>query len=329
MDAETVDYSAPGKIILFGEHAVVYGYPAIVMAINRRAKCRVSESHTPQVLLSSSNWNSRHIFSEEKKNFVEQEKKKTSITSRSYYFITQTLLNESSSLRLSEIHLDSDIPLAAGLGSSAAIAVSMIASLSEFLGLKYSLEQINALAFEAEKVNHGNPSGVDNTISTFGGIQLYKEKVFKKIPVSSKSFCIVVANSNITRNTREFVEKVSIFRKRKTEEFDRILSSIEEITLEASSCLSGGDLTKTGELMSINHSLLEQLGVSHPTLSLLRQILQEKECLGSKMTGAGGGGCVIGLYVSSEKAKEAVKAIEKSGYQAFITDFTKQGVRRE
>ena len=339
MDTRKTTFSAPGKIILFGEHAVVYGHPAIVTAIDLRTRCIVSKSLQNEVQLSissdylfnepSTGLKKNYIMSKEQNEFITQDSKYEQPVNPSYYFITKTILDLVTSKKYPHNHVNSQIPPGIGLGSSAASAVATLASLSTFMELELSIKEINKLAFEAEEIIHGKPSGVDNTISTYGGIQLYKEKKFSKLSIPNFSSCVVIVNSGIPRSTKTYVEKVAKSLEKDTSKYKNILEEIGNLTLIAKSSLIEGNIQELGKLMTQNHLLLEKLGVSHPVLTELTNSLLQLGSVGSKLTGAGGGGCIIGLFEDYQKANRAVEEMKSRGFQAFISRLAERGVQVE
>ncbi|MCK4896640.1 MAG: mevalonate kinase, partial [Candidatus Heimdallarchaeota archaeon] len=235
----------------------------------------------------------------------------------------------SASKKYPHIHINSEIPPGIGLGSSAANSVATLASLSAFMELELSMEKLNELAFDAEKIIHGRPSGVDNTISTYGGIQLYKEKKFSQLNIPKFSSYVVIVNSGIPRSTKTYVEKVAKSLKEDTTKYQSILEEIGNLTTIAKSSLMEGNIQKLGNLMTQNHLLLEELGVSHPILTELTNLLVQFGSLGSKLTGAGGGGCVIGLFDDYQKANRAIEEMKNRDFQAFISNLAERGVQVE
>lgn len=339
MNPKQITYSAPGKVILFGEHAVVYGYPAIVSAIDLRIRCIVKDSNQEKIMLvikekcidkQIKEDNDVTFFLDfENGSFVLEKGKQHPDLDPTFSFIVNEIFKKTKLDYYPLIKYESEIPIAAGLGSSAARSVATIASLFEYIGEQVSQREICDLAFKAEKIVHGNPSGVDNTISTYGGIHFYENKEF--IPIGLQEFPghIVIANSMIHRNTKEYVEKVGSLIKKEPEKYKDVLEKIGKITIEAKTSLIDTDIDRVGELMNLNHAFLEELGVGHPLLSKLVKILNQNGSLGSKLTGAGGGGCVIGVFDNLRKAIQATENIQDKGFQAFITKISNKGVQRE
>jgi mevalonate kinase len=322
MDNESISYSAPGKIILFGEHAVVYGYAAIAIAIELRAKCTLvsSLSKMPSILTPD-------LFPNKRFKIDKDSSLPSSL--RAIEFLIRELLLNKERKNCPQIEITSEIPPSAGLGSSAAVAVSLISSLHAFLNINSSLEEINKIAFEAEKIIHGSPSGIDNTISTFGGGIFYEKGVKRKIPVDNKSYFFVIVNSLIPRNTKDVVEKVKQRRDDNKQEINQIFEDIQTISYQAEASLKKGDYEKTGILMSENQLLLEKLGVGHPKLTKIIRLVDKHDALGRKLTGAGEGGCIVALFDDYKKAQQAINTLKEKGFQAFITNISIEGVRNE
>ncbi|MCG3215600.1 MAG: mevalonate kinase [Candidatus Heimdallarchaeota archaeon] len=331
MDSETIIFSAPAKVILFGEHAVVYGHPAIVMAINLRAKCFASKSQRETFTMDPPEIypDDLYIFNEKEEDFVLEKNTTYPVINPALYFIAKTISEKTSIEKYPHISISSDIPSLAGLGSSAAVAVATIASLSTYMGLDIELEEINEIAFEAEKYIHGKPSGIDNTIATYGGIQYYKKRDYSSIDITDPSPHLLIVNSLILRSTKQYVEKVAELTRSNPIKYNSILQKIGALAEDAKSDLIDGNLIELGRLMEKNHQLLEDLGVGNPILNDIRNFLKKRGSLGSKLTGAGGGGCVIALFDDLNKAKKTSSAIEKLGYQVFISNLSEKGVKRE
>lgn len=321
MDVEIEEFSAPGKIILFGEHAVVYKHPAIAAAIDLRAKSSITASSKQISVLSVPDLFPKKPFDLNLTSFPE--------TLTALKFVIDSLLEVTESSKNPTIEISSQIPPSAGLGSSAAVSVSLIASLSKFLGMNINLHEINKLAYESEKIIHSFPSGIDNTISTYGGGILYENGVMKELSFQLSSNYVVIINSLIPRNTKDLVENVRKKYEKNPNAIQGIFHNIHNIVIDAEKALKAGDLTQIGELMSSNHQLLSDLGVSHRTLDEIVKILAEKRALGSKLTGAGGGGCVISLFDDYHRATEVVELMKEKNFQAFISNFSNDGVRNE
>lgn len=320
MDVERVSFSAPGKVILFGEHSVVYGYPAIATAIGLRAKCSVISTSTKQNSISIPN-----LISDRK--FIIGEV--NPICLKPFEFIINQILKESKERKNLEIEIMSELPISAGLGSSAAVSVSLAASLFSILRVDSSKERISNVAFEAEKLIHGTPSGIDNTISTFGGSIIFEKGHVKQIPIKIPSAIFLIVNSLVPRNTKDLVHKLGINYKKNPNIYSQIFDEIGEVVNESQKFLENGDLEGIGVLMNRNHRLLEKLGVGHKQLTKIVKIMNDQNAIGCKLTGAGGGGCVIGLFENGEKINKTIEILRNEGYHTFITDISSEGVRND
>ena len=226
------------------------------------------------------------------------------------------------------VKVRSTIPVAAGLGSSAAVAAAVVTAVGRLLELELSKEEIFRISYEAERFVHGTPSGIDPTISTYGGVLLYrKDKGFTQIKVRGE-IPLVIGDTGVKRSTGDIVAKV----RERTKQYPSIVKPLlkigGKITLKAIKALETGDLCALGELMNISHGLLYAVGVSDASLERLVHAAREAEALGAKLTGAGGGGCMIAL-AKPNKLGQVVDAIERAGGRAFVAEITDEGARIE
>lgn len=315
--------SAPAKVILFGEHSVVYGYPAIATAINLRAHVTAAFNESKDLEVISKNYNVKESIPIEKLSDLERMNLKFLSV---YTAIKKTI--EELALPLENgisIIIDSEIPPSAGLGSSAAVSVATVYALSHLFNKNISLEKVSAIAYEAEKVVHGTPSGIDNTISTFGGMIYYKKGISLKRIVSDIEIPLVIGNTGIPRSTKDLVMKVRTLREKYPELIDSIFEAMGQIAELALDRIANKDILGIGQLMIINQGLLESLGVSHIKLSLFIHEALANGALGAKLTGAGGGGCMIAI-VEKEFQKRVANAIRNVGGKPIITSTSNLGV---
>jgi len=321
----TVEASAPGKAILFGEHSVVYRGPAVVLAIDRRARV-VAEERSDDVIfidaldLGFSGYFVGDTYHPEKGEAWRGRRiAALNVASRR----TMERIGAESGLNLT---VRSDIPIAAGLGSSAAISVATVAAVGELLGGALSREEICALAYEGERVVHGTPSGVDNNISTYGGILRYERAVgFERFKVNG-TLPFVIGNTRRKRSTRRMVERVRALRDRTPGVVDGVIDALGRLSQDGLAALLGNDLPRLGDLMNINHGLLSALGVSTSGLDLLVHASRRAGALGAKLTGAGGGGCIIALAEPSNLGR-VVNAIRRNRGDAIRVSVTYEGVK--
>jgi mevalonate kinase len=205
-----------------------------------------------------------------------------------------------------------------GVGASAASCVSLARALNEEFKLGCSIEEINRVAWQGEFPYHGVASGVDNTASTYGGLLLFYLKGgkqhFEKIK-TPKSFEIVLANSGVTVNTAALDEFIDQQKKGDPELFATRLKMITAQVFEMKKALEAGDLEHVGKILSKNHKILIDMGMSHETLDYLCKVALEKGALGAKVTGGGRGGYMVSLTPGKKLQDTVASAFEKEGYK--------------
>ena len=287
--------SAPGKVILFGEHFVVYGIKAILCSIDKRITV------TSQII------DGKKIKIESDIGNVEISTDSLSTPDDSmtvmkpFLYIAKKALEKSGRNVGIEIKIDSEIPAGIGLGSSSACCVAVTASV---MGLfeKLSKEEVLKIAIEAERTIFENTSGADCSVCTFGGLMEYDMKNgFKKIN-SKANFDLVIANSKQAHFTSEIVENVRKFRENNEDLFASFCDQESILIQNALVSLEKNDLESLGLLMSNNQDLLERINISTEKLALLIREAK-KTSFGAKITGAGGGGCIIALVNKSNLEK--------------------------
>lgn len=271
MNPRTANVSSPGKLTLTGEHSVVYGHPALIASIDRRLFLSLNP----------------HNFKRKPHRFPQPIN--PARARQISQLVTATLPHFPQNIRVS---IDSQIPIGAGLGSSAAMAVAFSAAVYHCANEPRNLSKINALAYQIEKLHHGNPSGVDNTISTYGGFLWYRKetenfRLFQKIKPQIKFPPILLLNSGKPQeSTKQMVQLVSNQRRKHPRRYHRIMLNLESLARSYLDYLSGESLNLL-KLVRENHRLLIDLGVvSGSTAQLVHQI----ERLGgaAKISGAGG-----------------------------------------
>jgi mevalonate kinase len=283
-------WSAPGKVFLFGEHAVVYGKPGIAMAIKPRVFVTVRKSKT-----------AHHAKSPYIDNCFDEMGVKGSV------------------------YVNSQLPSSSGLGSSAAVTVATLSAINDEFRKDHSLEEIADMAFAIEKkVQKGRASPTDTSVSTFGGLVFITGTSRRRLV--PQNFQMVIGNSMVSHNTSRMVEMVADLRKRQPDICEPILDAIGSVAVAAMHHMS--DAQQLGKLMNMNHALLEALGVGHPALSKLILASRDAGAYGAKLTGAGGGGCIVALCPKHLKNRVA-GAIEAGDARAFITTIDTEGVRKE
>ena len=293
-----------GKIILFGEHAVVYGSRAIAAPVPLAVRARVVDEDDG-VWLVVPRWG------------VEQRLRTDPSKQRSFEVPAALILRELGLTdRSMRIEVYSELPRAMGLGGSAAVAVAIIRAMDRHFELGLSDDQVNALALKCEEVAHGTPSGIDNTVATFGQPLIYRKGQPPEIQRLDlrEPITFVVGMTGIESLTAKMVARVRDGRERNRDVYDTVIKGIDAVTLQAIGALKRHDLERLGELMNVCQGLLNGLQVSSWELEELIQIARENGALGAKLTGGGGGGSMIALC--PDNAGQVIAGIREAGFQA-------------
>ncbi len=317
-----VKSSAPGKTILFGEHFVVYGTPAIACAIQKRSYCQITPAPSPSkfMRLELRNYNETLQLPDVFEPRGEYESFKGLIE-----FLYRFKGTYNVTFRNLQVILHSDLPPAMGLGSSASILAALAHGLNLYFKLNLSLQDLNDLIFQGEHVYHGTPSGIDNTLCVNGGFILYQGGKMATLDTQYDKQIFVI-NSGVPRNTRAMVEFVYKFKESNPQKFKQLQGRMEEIVQSAKTALLKQDSTVLGELMNQNHQILCSLGVSHPKLDQIVKICNDYGALGTKITGAGGGGCVICL-IEDDRIPALQRGLTEKGIAFFLTNITHTGLQ--
>jgi len=274
--------SAPGKIILFGEHFVVHGTPAILAAIDKRVT--VTSTFTENKILKINS----QLGTLEVPMSSSHEEAKSEF--RPFVYLANKMINSHQDVNGLEITINSDIPIGVGLGSSSACCVAAPASISG-LFKELSSEELLKMSIEAEKTIFPDTSGADCTVCTYGGMIEYPsvEKIDNTFDLN-----LLIANSMIPHNTKNSVEKVSKFKENDEERFSQLCDLENELIDKVIVAMKNNDATTFGLKMSENQKYLEEIQISNDTLRDMISSLKEIS-LGTKITGAGDGGCIIAL----------------------------------
>lgn len=305
--------SAPGKVILFGEHFVVYGTKAILCSIDKRIKV-TSQLIDERKIRIKSDIGNVEVDVESALN--------DSDPMRPFVYLAAHTLKKFKKNAGIEIKIESEIPPGIGLGSSSASCVAAAASI---IGLfeKLSKEEILKMAIEAERTIFKNTSGADCSVCTFGGLAEYDIKNgFKKI-ISKADFDLVIANSKQSHLTSEVVERVRKFKEKNEELFASLYKQESSLIQDALLSLQKNDLLTLGSIMTKNQVFLEQIGVSTDKLDLLVREA-EKTSFGAKITGAGGGGCII-VLVDKSNLNQTLTNLKNHG-EVFATKIDYRGI---
>ena len=226
------------------------------------------------------------------------------------------------------VHVDAncEIPIGAGLGSSASTTVAIISAVAKSAGTRLDRREIFNLAFIPENYLHGHPSGVDQATCTYGGIiQFRKPSKIKPISVKRPPI-ILVCDSGVHRSTKALVGSVVKRSRKQTDTFRTHLEEVTELSDGVVQALKGEDDNDLGSLMNRNHELLRQIGVSTPRLDRLVTKARKAGALGAKLTGAGGGGCMIALCADKRIQSSVAKELRKDGGVIYNVSLDRQGV---
>jgi len=295
---------------LFGEHFVVYGIPGIVSSIDSQTEAEVNKA--PKGINVKDERKTAKGYSEEK--HVQQ---------------LESIDKMLKAMRIDpkiglDIWIGGSLPGFSGLGASAASSVAIARAITEELGMQMSDEKINQAAYEAEKAYAGNPSGIDNTAATYGGLMWFKkdlrggpdkiERLRLRRPIE-----IVIGSTGKVANTKAMVEGVAERKKKNPEKYDPLFKQAENLALAGRKALENYDLKKVGQLMNENHRLLQEIGVSSKELDLIVDLACKQGAFGAKLTGGGGGGCMIALTPGKDLQGKIASGIKNLGFEALST----------
>ena len=283
-------WSAPGKVFLFGEHAVVYGKPGVAMAIKPRVFVTVRKSRSP---------------TRPKSPYIDECFKRMGVRG--------------------SVYVNSQLQSSSGLGSSAAVTVATLSAINDEFGIGRTRDEIAEIAFTIEKkVQNGRASPTDTYVCANGGMVLITGTSKRRLP--PQSLQLVVGNTLVPHSTAKMVELVGTLQRKHPDIADPILDAIGAVTLAALHNINNQKVL--GQCMDTNNALLEALGVGHPASSRLVLAARASGAYGAKITGAGGGGCIIALCPRRAKSRVA-GAIEACEGKAIITTIDTDGARKE
>ena len=308
--------SAPGKVILFGEHAVVYGRPAIAVPVLQvRAKAIVSvdpRSAPGLVKLQAPDIGLETTLSDLPENHP----------------LAAVLLKAASAMKLSHIpacniKITSNIPIAGGMGSGAAVSVAILRAFSASLGHPLRDEQVLEISYEVEVIHHGTPSGIDNTVITYAKpVYFVKGKRIETLQVM-QPFSLVVGDTGIQSPTSSVVSDVRKAWESASAQYERLFDAVGAIAAAARKSIETGPIDVLGSLMDENQALLQKMGVSSPALDKLIEAARSSGALGAKLSGAGRGGNMI-AFVTPESASRVASAVEQAGaVRTIVTEIPK------
>ncbi|MFX1396523.1 MAG: mevalonate kinase [Promethearchaeota archaeon] len=301
-----------GKTILFGEHFVVYGLPAIASALGSYtiAKVKISEGR---------DW----MVNDDRPATPGYKKTKFEEAMQSISNVINYMNIDTQNQKL-EITFEGDLYAASGVGASAAQCTSLARALNNAFKLNLTDEKINEAAYEGEKAYHGTPSGIDNTASTYGGLIWFVKNLTGGSNTmdrlkSPKKIPLVIANTGITTSTTQVVGDVKRLKEENPKKFQIIFDKYKNLATKAKNALLKADINIIGDLMNQNHKLLQEITVSGEINNRLVDLCLNNGAIGAKMTGTGRGGLVIALADTETLQEKIYNAVEKEGYEAWKT----------
>jgi len=300
-------FSAPGKIILFGEHAVVYGKPAIAIPVSGMRASAWSEANDEGLTINALDIDQKFNLTNSKNQF--------SILAQS--LLAKTNQNEPNLT----INLSSKLPQGAGMGSSAATSTAVCRALSQHLGVDLEANEVSELVFDAEKVVHGTPSGIDNTVVAYEMPVYFVKGKKPETFEPGKKFFLVIGDTGIEASTKKTVSEVRKTWEKEPGLMNSYFNEIQRVTENGKKAIENGDAKTVGKMMNKNQDLLNSIGVGHSKLDKLIDIAKDADALGAKLTGGGGGGNMVALAENKKSQKKIHDSMTEAGYRAYQTSF--------
>ena len=315
--------SAPGKIILFGEHAVVYGQPALAVPVTQvqatATLTPLSPSPTGREGRSEGIWiDARDVGRRYRLEDAPPDDPLAAAIRLAFANLQLPISNQ-----VLQITLTSSIPVASGLGSGAAVCTALVRALANYLNHPMTNAEVSSIVFETEKLLHGTPSGIDNTVIAYGQ-PVYFVKGQSPIPFNvAHPFQLLIADTGLPSPTKITVGDVRAAREKEPERYEQMFRAMGDIAREARTLIEigqtpGARFAETlGALMNRNHALLQQLGVSCPELDVLAECARAAGAAGAKLSGGGRGGNMLAL-VTPETESAVRAALEVAGAKRVI-----------
>jgi mevalonate kinase len=315
MVGQVVECSAPGKVILFGEHAVVYGRPAIAVPVTQvRATATITPAEPGSGLVIAA--------PDIRKRFLLADAPQDEPLALAARLVTSRLgVPEPDAV----CEVSSTIPVASGMGSGAAVSAALIRALSTYLGCASDAAPLSALVFEVEKLHHGTPSGIDNTVVSYEQpVYFARDRPVEALTVGAP-FSLVIGDTGKHSSTKSAIERVRRGWQRDTVHYDALFDLVSEVVGEARAAITAGRVSALGPMMDENHDLLVEMGVSSPRLDDLVEAARFAGALGAKLSGAGRGGNMIAL-VEEDLVEDVVEALKDAGAARVICTTVSQSV---
>ncbi len=308
---------APGKAILFGEHAVVYGQPAIAVPLMQVRAQAAIQARPPGsgIQIVAADLPGPNTDRVGYSYFLEDAEPDDPL--RRSIELSLAAFGQTSPLDFS-ITVTSSIPIGRGLGSGAAVATAVVRALAAFAGFDPDSQQVSDIVYEVEKLHHGTPSGIDNTVIAFEQPVFFVRGQPPVLLCLGRRLSLVIGDAGPARPTKEVVGYVRERYRSQPERYGALFAAVGELVNAARRCLESGDLAVIGRLMNQNHRRLVEMGVSSPMLDRLVQTAVDAGALGAKMSGAGWGGSMVAL-VETQTIEPVSAALRQAGARGILT----------
>lgn len=307
-----IETSAPAKIILLGEHAVVYNQPAIAVPV-------ASLRATAHVEANSGQTHGLHIALADLDRVLPVDIESEAVDDALALTARLVLKTLNAPAPDVTIHVQSQIPLASGLGSGAAVTTALARALSHTAGQPLENPRLNDLVYEIEKLYHGTPSGIDNTVVVFEQpVYFLRGQPIEPVSIG-QPLALLIGDTGKSGLTRLSVGDVRRLYESQPEQIQPILDRIGQLVRQARKALEAGELQTLGALMNENHTLLQQLTVSSPELDTLVQAARSVGALGAKLSGGGRGGNMIALVTPETSAGVKQALLDAGAARVFET----------
>ena len=301
----TVAYAC-GKVILFGEHAVVYGQPAIAVPVTQvRVTATVEDASSGEgVTIVARDLDLVHRL-------------KDSLQDDEVHPLELTVRNTFERIGLSEecdllIEASSTIPIARGMGSGAAVATAIVRALSAHFEASLTASDVSDLVYKTEILHHGTPSGIDNSVIAFERPVYFVKGDGPRTFEARQPLSLIIADTGLPSSTREVVEDVRDSWMAERERYDTLFADMGSVAIAARVSIARGDTAEVGRLMNVNQALLEEIGVSSAEIRALVGAARQAGALGAKLSGAGRGGNVIALVTPATRQR-VTAALQSAG----------------
>lgn len=302
MAPASIESSAPGKVILFGEHAVVYGQPAIAVPVTEVQATATIEPAPPGsgLTLVAPDMGTRFPLA------TAPQDEPLAAAAR------LTLTHLSAPEPDATLTVRSTIPIASGLGSGTAVSTALIRALAGSLDRPLHTADVSALVFEVEKIHHGTPSGIDNTVVVYEQpVYFVRGRPVERLTVGAP-FILLIGDTGVRSSTKQVVEHVRRAWRRSSARYDALFDQIGDIADQARQAIEAGRVDALGRLMDDNHELLIELGVSSSELDELVEAARLGGAMGAKLSGAGQGGNMVAL-VEDDYVEEVTEEVREAG----------------